>query len=190
MKDINVTVTTRASIIAGALALLILAGTIGWTYKEMSSMRRDLYAVRHDYYEGYSDESGKVDYSLISQEVKDLRAVDGDAEYICDDVDKYSCEPVYKKQSVRVVELKVKNDLDYLFTYYDGSLSGVGDNGRLVSTLVVHDDDNLNDWYKSNYGNLELIPGGEATIYVYLPGDSQEITSLYNTELSEEVKLK
>lgn len=187
LKDVNVTITTKAGVVAGGVILLVLAGLIGWSYKEMSSLRRDLYGIRGDYYSADSDDSRQVEYKLLSQGVQRLRVQDLNADLVCGD-DKYDCEYPYETQNVRVVEIHVKNNQDYLFSYYDGSLSAVGENGKLSPTVTVHPDDNRNDWAAS-YGSLDLVPGGEATIYVYLTDTGQDVTSLYSTEFSQEIKL-
>lgn len=84
------------------------------------------------------------------------------------------------------MELRVKNNRDYLFSYYDYGLASVGDSGLLEHSLEVHPDDNQNAW--TDKGSLELIPGGKATIYVYLENTGKEPASLYNTERGEEIK--
>lgn len=180
MKDVNVTISTRAGVIAGAVVLLALAGTVGWAYKEMSDMRRDLYAVRDDYYGGVDDSTdSKVAYELVSQKVQTMRVPDYDKYY--------EEEPSYDNKKIRVVELKVTNNLDYVYSYYDGSLGAKGADGLIRSPVSVHDDDNLNQGATA-YG-FQLAPGGSAKVFVYFEDDGQEIVSLYDTEFSQEIQL-
>lgn len=187
MKDINVTVSTKASrLIAGFLALVMIAA-IGFAFWELKSIRRDLYAVRTDYYGTgtYDEDYGQVDYNLVSQTVKKLRVYDYDSDvYYKEDY----TGPEYVREDVRVLEVRVKNNQDYLYSYYD-SLAAVGEDGVLQRTVQVHDDDNDNEWY-SNYGSLELAPGGEATLFIYLLDNGSEITSLYDTDFSQSIQLQ
>lgn len=182
MKDVNVTISTRAGVVAGTVVVLALAGTVGWAYKEMSDMRRDLYAVREDYYGlNDSDESAdkKVAYELVSQKVQTMRVPDYNKYY--------EDEPPYVNKRIRVVELKVTNNLDYVYSYYDGSLGAKGADGLIRSSVSVHDDDNLNQG-STAYG-FQLAPGGSAKVFVYFEDDGQEIVSLYDTEFSQEIQL-
>lgn len=186
MKEINIRLSKRTiTILLGVFFIGILASII-WSFMEMSDIRRDLYAVRDDYY-GYmeGDEfseqgSSDVSYTLLSQEVKNLRVADYSKTG-------YEDGPEYETQPVRILEIRVKNNQDYVFNFYTYALALVGESGVLKSAVDVHPDDNQNQW--GNQGTLDLIPGGEGTVYVYLPDNGQEVTSLYNTEWGEEIKL-
>lgn len=182
MKDINVKVSTRLSVIIGAIVLLILVGLVAFSYKEMSSMRRDLYAVRADYYNYYSpgkDESSPynpVGLEIVSQEVRDLRIIDNNKVLAAADLE---ADPYanYSKQPVRVVKVKATNNESFNTSLGAYNFGYVNNNGVIVRSSDVHPDDNQNKSANMAYG-IELAPGGSTELFVYFQDEGVEIEKL------------
>jgi len=193
MKDINITVSAKASKIIGGVALVGLVAAIGFSYFEMSNMRRDLYAVRSDYYglnwssDGLADWSEgaqfnyQVSHELVSQNVKELRYVDEDSPAMYGENGAYIEQ--YKTAKIRILEVGITNNTNALYSYYPGVIAVVGDNGQINRGVSLHSDEDMN---KSKTG-IELAPGGTATVYVYVLDTGKEVEKLYDTAMSSEI---
>lgn len=194
MKNVKVTLSTNAAAIACGVIMLGLIIAVAFSYREMSSMRRDLYAVRSDYYglnqpydDGYVDDgTGTGDdvgntepiFEIISQNVAELRVNDDEATAMQPQDETW--EQQYKTAKIRTVEVKITNDMEYTYAYYD-SLGYTDANGVIKRSILLHPDDNKNTLTK-NYTSLELAPGGTATVFLYFLDDGKEIEKLYNSD--------
>lgn len=176
MKDINVRVSTRLSIIIGAIVLVVLLGLVAFAYKEMSTMRRDLYAIRADYYGTGKDESAAynpVSLEIISQEVQELRIMDNNKILTAAELD---ADPYanYSKQPVRVVKVNTTNNESFNTSLSAYNFGYVNKEGVIVRSTEVHPDDNQNNSANMSYG-VELAPGGSTELYVYFQDDGNDI---------------
>lgn len=153
--------------------------SVGFLYKELSSIRRDLYAVRTDYYaqpaqEEYVDDQAPT-IELLSQSVKTLRVEDYDATTYKEEY----TGPEYKKEQVREVIARVKNNYDYIYSF--GGFGYAGPNGVVQRPITVHPDDDQNN-STENGSYIELAPGGEATIFIYFKDKGTSIEKLINID--------
>lgn len=182
MKDININVSAKLSIIVGAVILLIYGGLIGFAYKEMSSMRRDLYAVRADYYGIYNPgkagtlDNSPVDIEILNQETKELRAFNNNAAY---DVKAAEAEPFYNytKQPIKEVKVKVTNKEDYIVSLNSYNFGYINQTGQIIRSIDVHPEDNKNDPNTYGFG-MELTKDGSGELYVYFTDDGSTIDKL------------
>ncbi len=188
MKDRNVTLKTKKSVLIGGGVLLLLVVAVLFSYREMSSMRRDLYGVRADYYglneDGTIDEESLTpNFDIVSQKVVSMRINDDDA--TAGQPQDAMWTQLYKTAKVRVVEVKITNDTETTYGYYE-NLGYTDENGVVKRAAIVHPDDNKNTLIK-NYASLELAPGGTATVFIYFLDDGKEIKQLYTSDVGMEV---
>lgn len=191
MKKPKITLTKRR-IYFGLLGLLVLANFAAtvWLYLDNKNTKKDLYAVRDDYYgnteygkqrmfneDPYSikqeeiDDSWTPDFDILSQEVKTMETYDG-----------YNNETgtdIYEDSKVRVVKVKITNDTQSLYSYYEGDLGYTDENGRVIRSISVSQEDDLNQKTSNIYGGtLELAPDGTAEMYIYFIDNGEEITEI------------
>lgn len=176
----------KVRVLLSIVFVLGVIGVVGFIFKELHSMRRDLYAVRGDYYAYLEDtetfDEKKVDVKILGQKVEDVRVAD---------VSKYnytdpSQDIEYETKKLRVLELEITNNTDHIYSYYEDF--GFADKNGVVSRPVydIHADDNKNKW-ASDYGSLDLVPGGKAVVFIYFEDNGEEIKNLLEVSDSEAV---
>lgn len=177
MNDSKLVLNTKSSIVILGVAVLVLAGAVGFSYYEASNMRRDLYAVRDDYYaeDDGSAEEKKLGINILSQKVEDVRVIDDAVTPVYAEDGSYT--ETYKTVKARVVEVEITNNFDYMYSYYQGSLSAVDENGVIDRGIVPHVDDDKNT--KERQYGVELAPGGKTTVFIYFKDTGKEITELH-----------
>ena len=178
------------------ITLLVAAGV--WMYLDMRRAKEDitkLWIAMEQVPEGSQalyetidecvdckDMSNDVSYSIQNQYVQELEVASPDTLY--KDVEYIT----YDKKQVRVVELLITNNQDWTYSSYS-SVAKVTDDGQVIrslSNLKPGQDKNID--MQNGYG-LELAPGGKGVMYLYFLDDGNEITSLYDVDMSRNIEL-
>lgn len=168
----------RTGLIIVAVGALL---SVAFLYKELSSMRRDLYAVRADYYtEPTQEEYHEPDYQpptveILNQSVKNLRIQDLEKSY----TEQYP-DIEYKKQAVREVLVRIKNNFEYV--YSTGNYGHANSKGVIQRPITVHPSDDQNNLPNKGYYTVELAPGGETTLYFYFADEGTPIEKLLDLD--------
>lgn len=180
------------------VAVLFLAtiGAVIYLSLQLSQTNKYLYEVRDDYYgnseygkeritqtdnasllqvpEDFNEEDPANNYSpeftIISQEVKTLRVSSG--------YDYEKDQENFKDSSIRVVKVKLTNDTDFIYNYYEGDVGYTDPSGRIIRSISVAKESNQNLTNNQDYFSLELAPGGEVEMYIYFTDTGVEIEEL------------
>lgn len=186
MKVKEVLGSRRARIGALALVFIGLTVAVSFAYWEMRSLRRDLYAVRGDYYqylnEDYSsiESMGNVDavvkMEILSQEVKKMPVEDTDYNY---SKEQDYTGPHYEDKDVRVVKVRITNNQDWIYSHY-GNIGYQAANGIIVRTVPINPDTDLNP--ANTRVNFDLAPKGSIEHYLYFLDEGTEIRDIVNMD--------
>jgi gamma-glutamylcyclotransferase (GGCT)/AIG2-like uncharacterized protein YtfP len=175
MPNITLTITTKKAQLFGLLSLLVIAGVFIFLFLELIDIRRDLYAIRSDYYGVSTEQSGTVDYVVLAQETKTLPVLDEMASF-----NKDTYDPVYTDQEVIEVQVEITNNQNWVYSYYGGTLTASSADGVLRYALTVETDDESTEATPKGYESFDLAPGGQSTVTVYFPAEVGTITQLYD----------
>jgi hypothetical protein len=186
MEDTKITVNevkkskkiTKKTIGWFILVVLVLVeiGLFVYILRELSTMRRDLYAIRADFYSPVQVEQEVTDegvviqeefieqptepvVSVVSQEVKQLPVLDPLTSYTQENPDAQ-----YQTKAVRVVKVAVENPENSGTNITTGQYGYVTSNGVVVSAVTV---DPKADKNPNANTYFELIPGGKVEFYLY-----------------------
>lgn len=169
------------------LSILALAGYTVWQTREIRQDIGALYDSVNQQAEnvGYYDSaeemgvSSEVTYKVSRQYVEKLGVLDPKLNF------KYDDDPVYIEKDVRVVEVEVNNNSEWVYSAYS-SIGTIDDAGKITRTISSIDPDQDKNNNGSGY-SLELAPGGVGTTYLYFEDNGTEITKLFDIDNSKEL---
>lgn len=157
--------------------VIVVFGLFAYILNDLKAIRRDLYAVRVDYYNlnNKQDDPSKYapTYTIVSQEVKNMGIYDEKA-----NINNTSPVSVYKTAKVRVVKVEAKNNTKSVQSADSGGLGYADKNGVVVTPIQIDPKDDLNKSPNSTYA--QIIPGGSTTFYLYFLDDGKEIDKLFS----------
>ncbi len=182
MKKLIARLSSKRKMIVGVLALILVLSGAVYLCRELKSIRRDLYAVRYDYYASgvsydgeVAFEDKKVNVKMLSQQVSKLRVPNNNYMY-----KETSNEPEYVEKDVRVVEIELTNNTDSIYTYYD-TLGYINSSGIVKRTITVHNDDQVNPLV-DNYTSLQIAKGAKVKVSIYFLDEGTEIAELIDVD--------
>ena len=157
--------------------VIVVFGLFAYILNDLRAIRRDLYAVRVDYYNlnnKQEDPSKFVPtYTIISQQVKDMNVYDEKA-----NINNTSPVSIYKSAKVRVVQVEAKNNTNSVQSADSGGLGYADKNGVVVMPVQIDPKDDLNKSPNSTYA--QIIPGGSTKFYIYFLDTGKNIESLFS----------
>lgn len=159
------------------LFVVVVIGLFAYILNDLKAIRRDLYAVRDDYYNlnNKQDDPSKYapTYTILSQEVKNMGIYDEKA-----NINNTSPVAVYKSAKVRVVKVEAKNKTNSVQSADSGGLGYADENGVVVMPAQIDPKDDLNKSPNNTYA--QIIPGGSTQFYIYFLDTGKNIDSLYS----------
>jgi len=157
--------------------VVLVFGLFAYILNDLKAIRRDLYAVRVDYYNlnNKQEDPSKYapTYTIISQEVKNMSIYDEKA-----NINNTSPISIYKPAKVRVVKVEAKNNTKSVQSADSGGLGYADKNGVVVMPIQIDPKDDLNKSPNSTYA--QIIPGGSTQFYMYFLDTGKNLDSLYS----------
>lgn len=157
--------------------VVVVFGLFAYILNDLKAIRRDLYAVRVDYYNlnNKQEDPSKYapTYTIVSQEVKNMGIYDDKA-----NINNTSTISIYKPAKVRVVKVEAKNNTKSVQSADSGGLGYADKNGVVVMPIQIDPKDDLNKSPNSAYA--QIIPGGSTKFYLYFLDDGKEIDKLFS----------
>ncbi|HMS24023.1 MAG TPA: hypothetical protein PKB09_04445 [Candidatus Saccharibacteria bacterium] len=175
MKNILKRIFSKRNLMV--LFVVVVIGLFAYILNDLKAIRRDLYAVRDDYYNlnNKQEDPSKYapTYTIVSQEVKNIGIYDDKA-----NINNTSSSVIYKPAKVRVVKVEAKNNTKSVQTADSGGLGYADKNGVVVMPVQVDPKDDLNEVPNTTYA--QIIPGGSTQFYIYFLDTGKNIESLYS----------
>lgn len=200
MKIITLKKPTNTHILIGVF-FLVIGAAWAYTYVSLQQAKKDIttlwiamenvpggnqaFAIAHgqyvnDYVEDDISSLGAT-YRIANQYVENLDVEEGERNYETGE------EPTYITKSVRVVEIEVTNNEQWVYSVY-GNIGLIDEGGMIIRpTLIIKEDQNKNNTLNKGYG-LELAPGGKGILYLYFEDEGIEIERLYDIDNSKEIR--